>query len=195
MKRILSMVAAICVLIAPALHAQSKPEAEAKRDEVSLDRLIETFAAKSKKKIIVDPRVRAQPITYGMSSSVNYSELLAILAVNGYAAVESESFIYVLPVAEVRAMPIPTASDSKRYDDNEIVSKVIHVKNIPATSVIPALRPMVSQYAHLSALACANSLIVVDRYANVKRLQNVIEQLDKGEPLKARECSNDEPKK
>jgi general secretion pathway protein D len=176
--------------------AQSKPDPEAKIDTVPLDQFIETVSKKTSKKFIVDPRVRAQVIVYGVNSSaVSYRELLAILSINNFAAVEAEGLVYILPQADARFMPIPTVSGSKQYDDNEFVTKVIPIKSMPAGMLIPALRPMLPQFAHLSAIPCANSLVVVDHYANVKRIQSVIELLDKGGPLKARDCSNEEAKK
>jgi len=197
MKRMLVELTAVCLAGLPiAVGAQSKPEVETKFDTTPLDQLIEAVAKKTGKKIIVDPRVRAQVIVYGISSStVNYKELLAILSVNNFTAVESEGLVYVLPEADVRSMPIPTVSGSKQYDDNEFVTKIIPVKSMPAAMLVPSLRPMLPQYAHLASVNCANSLIVIDHFANIKRIQSVIELLDKGEPIKARDCSIEEAKK
>jgi general secretion pathway protein D len=203
MKRMLVELTAVCLISVPlAVGAQvkpdqAKPEVQAKLDNTLLEQLIEAVARKTGKKIIVDPRVRAQVVVYGISSStVSYKELLGILNINGYAAVESEGLVYVLPEAEVRSMPIPTLSGSKQYDDNEFVTKIIPIKSISAAMLVPALRPILPQYGHLAAINCANnSIIVIDHFANVKRIQSVIDLLDKGEPIKIRDCSNDEAKK
>jgi len=207
MKRMLVELCAVCLVCLPiGVGAQSKPEmakpemakpeVETKFDNAPLEQLIEAVAKKTGKKIIVDPRVRAQVIVYGISSStVNYKELSAVLNVNNFAAVENEGLVYVVPEADVRSMPIPTLSGSKQYDDNEFVTKIIPIKSMQAAMLVPALRPMLPQYAFLASVNCANSLIVIDHFANVKRIQNVIELLDKGEPLKARDCSTEEAKK
>ena len=47
---------------------------------------------------------------------------------------------------------------------------------------------MVPQYGHLVALPCVNKLILVDMYANVRRIESVIEALDVGEPFKPEKC-------
>jgi general secretion pathway protein D len=197
MKRMLVELIAVCLVSLPiAVGAQSKPEVETNVGNTQLDTLIEAVAKKTGKKFVVDPRVRAQVIVYGITSStVNYKELLAILSVNNFAALESEGLVYVVPETDVRSMPIPTLSGSKQHDDNEFVTKIIPIKSMPAAMLVPALRPMLAQYAHLASVNCANSLIVIDQFANVKRIQNVIESLDKGEPLKTRDCSTEEAKK
>ena len=197
MKRMLIQLAVVVLVSLPiTVGAQSKPGIPTNLDKAQLDTLIEAVAKATGKKIVVDPRVRAQAAVYGISSStVNYKELLAILSVNDFAAVESEGVVYVLPQTDARSMPIPTLSGSKQYDDNEFVTKIIPIKSMPAAMLVPSLRPMLPQYAHLASVPCANSLIVVDHFANVKRIQNVIELLDKGEPLKPRDCSIEEVKK
>jgi len=197
MKRMLIQLAVVLLISLPiTVVAQSKPGIPTNLDNAQLDTLIEAVAKATGKKIVVDPRVRAQAAIYGISSAtVNYKELLAILSVNDFAAVESEGVVYVLPQTDARSMPIPTLSGSKQYDDNEFVTKIIPIKSMPAANLVPALRPMMPQYAHLAAVTCANSLIVVDRFANVMRIQNVIELLDKGEPIKLRDCSGEEAKK
>ena len=201
MKRMLIELAAVClamvclVSLPITVGAQSKPEVAANLG-TQLDTLIEAVAKKTGKKMVVDPSVHAQVAVYGISSStVSYKELLAILSVNDFAALESEGLVYVVPEANVRSMPIPTLSGSKQHDDNEFVTKIIPIKSLPATMLVPMLRPMMPQYAHLAAIPCANNLLVVDRFANVKRIQNVIELLDKGEAFKARDCSIEEAKK
>jgi len=47
---------------------------------------------------------------------------------------------------------------------------------------------MLPQYAHLAADTCNNSLIIVDTFANVKRIEAIVRRLDVGEPFKAHAC-------
>jgi general secretion pathway protein D len=56
--------------------------------------------------------------------------------------------------------------------------------------MVPILRPMIPQMGHLAAFLCSNRLILVDTFANVQRIQRVIEELDVGEPLKTEKCEN-----
>ncbi len=51
-----------------------------------------------------------------------------------------------------------------------------------------AIVALIPQMGHLAALPCVNKLILVDRYANARRLQAIIETLAVGEPYKPRKC-------
>jgi general secretion pathway protein D len=53
------------------------------------------------------------------------------------------------------------------------------MNTMSAPQVVPILRPLLPQYAHLAALPEQNVLVIVDRYANVKRLTEIVLALDK----------------
>jgi len=67
------------------------------------------------------------------------------------------------------------------------------VKNGPAAFLVPILRPMLPQYAHLAAAVCSNSLLVVDSYANVRRIETIVKILDAGTPYKPEKCEMPNP--
>jgi type II secretory pathway component GspD/PulD (secretin) len=73
--------------------------------------------------------------------------------------------------------------------DAEFVSKIITVKSVPAAQLVPILRPLLPQAGHLVALPCANKLIIVDTFANIRRIQSIIDALDVGEPYATEKCS------
>jgi hypothetical protein len=60
---------------------------------------------------------------------------------------------------------------------------------VPATPLVPILRPLLPQMGHLAALPCVNKLIIVDTFASVRRIQAIIDALDVGEPYTPEKCS------
>jgi general secretion pathway protein D len=182
-----------------AAFAQSSPEksaaetASAERVEngVPFSKLIATVAKKTGKKFIVDPRVHGDAEIVGQdTSNISFSDLLTILHVYGYTAIESGGYVSVVPDAVARQVPTPQITGKETRPDAEFVTKVITVRNIPAVQLVPILRPMVPQMGHLAALPCVNKLIYVDTFANLQRLQAVIEALDVGEPYKPAKCDD-----
>lgn len=198
MKRASLACCAVLALSAISLvQAQSQTtSSERSGGGVYLENLIAQVAKKTSKKFIVDPRVRAEISLIGENiSNVDYPTLLTILETYNFAAVESGGYVRVIPVADARNLPVPTVVGNKEYPDSEVVSKVIPVKSVPVAAILQAVRPIIPNYAHLGLVSCSNTLILVDRYANVKRVSALIESLDKGEPLKQISCSAEEPKK
>ena len=54
--------------------------------------------------------------------------------------------------------------------------------------MVPILRPMMPQYAHLAAHADINMLIIVDRAANARRIADIVERLEKQAAAQKQSC-------
>ena len=162
---------------------------------VPIIKLIEIVARKTSKKFVLDPRVHAQvQLVGGDLNRIGYAELLTILHVYGYAAVESGDFVLVVPNSDIRAMPVPTLSGKETFPEYQYVSAVIPVTKLPAPSLVPILRPLVPTYGQLAAETCSNSLLMIDTYANIRRIESLIKALDVGETYKPPKCEPPGPK-
>jgi general secretion pathway protein D len=193
MSPLLRIVASLCLLIAAGTtlaDSPSPPTDTAAGAGVPISRLIAIVAKKTGKKFVVDPNVRADIVLIGQdSSNLSYSDLLTILKVYGFAGVESGGYVQILPDALARQVPMPTVTPKDTRPDAEIVQAVIFVKSISASYLVPMLRPMIPQYGHLAAFPCRNALIIVDSFANVRRIEAIIRALDTGEPYSPPSCN------
>jgi general secretion pathway protein D len=159
-----------------------------------LVQLIETVSKKTGKNFILDPRVSGNAVLIGIDpSKVTYADLLTILQVNGYAAVESGGLVRVIPDSVGRSAPSPLIDGNEKHPDAEVVTRVLRVKSIPAAQVVPILRSLLPQSAHLAAFPCTNELVIVDSYANVRRIESVVAAMDKGDPLTPPKCTSTPP--
>jgi general secretion pathway protein D len=155
-----------------------------------LVQLIETVSKKTGKNFILDPRVAGNAVLIGIDpSKVTYADLLTILQVNGYAAVESGGLVRVIPDSIGRSAPSPVIDGNDKHPDAEIVTRVIRVKSISSPQLVPILRSLLPQSAHLAAFPCTNELLIVDTYANVRRIEGIVATMDKGDPLTPPKCS------
>lgn len=194
----------ICVfgLAATAAHAQSStagaesasaatPPVE---NGVPIARLVSQVGHKTHKKFIVDPHIRADIALGDLSlPDLSYNDLQELLFVNGYILFEHDNYVEVLPNATARQSAVSVISGKETRPEHEIVTKILSAKNIAVVQLVPILRPMIPQYGHLAALPCTNKLIMVDTYANVRRIESVIEALDVGEPYKPEKCETPRP--
>ena len=85
-------------------------------------------------------------------------------------------------------MPLPQLKGKETYPDSQYVTAVIPIANLPAAALVPSLRPLIPSNGHLSAVACGNALILIDTYANVRRLQDLIKLIDMGRPYGPAKC-------
>ena len=65
-----------------------------------------------------------------------------------------------------------------RAGGDQIVTRVIWLQNTNPNDLIPALRPLMPQFAHLAAVAGTNALIVSDRAIIFIQLEILSRNLD-----------------
>ncbi len=150
--------------------------------DADLGQVIEAVSQVTGKTFIVDPRVRAQVTmlsTSPMSPAAFYEAFLAILQVHGFIAVPSGPVIKIIPDATARQVPGDDLPDRVSATSDEIVTQVIQVRNVSAGQLVPILRPMMPQSAHLAAYPSANMLILSDHAANVNRMIRIIQRIDR----------------
>src|SRR5262249_33588712 len=108
-------------------------------------------------------------------------------------ALERGDTVIVVPDAIARSLPVPLISANEKHPDAEVVTRIIHVRNMPAALLVPITRALVPQFGHLAAVTCSNDLILVDRFANVKRIEAIVQAVDTGEPYKPEKCTGPLP--
>lgn len=177
---------------ASSVALDSTAQSAGRSDGVPIEHLIAAVAKKTGKKYLIDPRVHGNIEILGQDiAAVTYSDLLSILLANGYTAVEDNNYISVIPVTSIRVMPLPLATGKESYPDGQFVTLVVTVKNTMAAVLVPILRPLLPTYGHLSAMPCTNQLLVVDNFANVKRIEKLITSLDVGSPYVPHSCQGE----
>ena len=170
-------------------ESEREPGADAQPPGVPIAKVIEIVARRTGKNYVLDSRVHGQVQLIGEEMNrISYAELLTILKLYGFTAVESGGYVLVVPESVIRAMPIPTLSGKQVFPDSQYVSAVIPVRTLPAATLVPILRPLLPQQGHLAAAVCANSILLVDTYANVQRIESLIKLLDSGDPYKPEKC-------
>ncbi|WP_180106152.1 type II secretion system secretin GspD [Acinetobacter sp. YH12085] len=148
--------------------------------DADLTAFINEVADITGKNFAVDPRVRGN-VTVISNKPLNKNEVydlfLGVLNVNGVVAIPSGNTIKLVPDSNVKSSGIPYDARHRASGD-QIVTRVIWLDNTNANDLIPALRPLMPQFAHLSAVAGTNALIVSDRASNIYQLETIIRNLD-----------------
>ncbi|MGR6620509.1 type II secretion system secretin GspD [Acinetobacter junii] len=148
--------------------------------DADLTAFINEVADITGKNFAVDPRVRGN-VTVISNKPLNKDEVydlfLGVLNVNGVVALPSGNTVKLVPDSNVKNSGIPYDSRSRAGGD-QIVTRVIWLQNTNPNDLIPALRPLMPQFAHLAAVAGTNALIVSDRAANIYQLENIVRNLD-----------------
>lgn len=171
--------AGLSLILAPAVVAQ---DFTVNLKETDIQELIKFVAEATNTTIVVDPSVKGM-VKVVSSRPVNSSELydlfLAILDVHGYTAVRSGGVVRIIQSKDARSASVPVADPAAGSGTNdEYVTQVLRLENISAAKLIPVLRPLVPQQAHMAAYAPSNAIIISDSAANIARIRDIIERMD-----------------
>ena len=150
--------------------------------DAEIGQVIEAVAAATGKTIIPDPRVRAQVTMLSqtpMTPDAFYEAFLALLSVHQFVAVESGGIIKIMPDANARQMPNIDLPSRVKSGSDEFITQIIAVRNVNAAQLVPVLRPLMPQSAHMAAYPNGNILILSDRASNVSRVLRIIERIDR----------------
>ena len=135
------------------------------------------------KNFIVDPRVKGNITVISskpMTANAVYELFLGVLSVNGFAAVPAGDTIKLVPDVNAKQNAIPFDTRGKAKGET-LVTRVIMLQNTNANELVPVIRPLLPQFAHLAAINGANALVISDHANNIIEIENLINSLDYGE--------------
>ena len=128
--------------------------------DTDIQEFIKFVADVTETTMVIDPNVKGK-VRVISSKPVTQAELydlfLSILDVQGYTAVRSGKVIRIVPAKDARSSPVPIMADQSAVGSDEYVTQVIRLDNISAAKLIPVLRPLVPQQAHMAAYAPSNA--------------------------------------
>jgi len=178
-SRKIAALALALALAAPA-HAAKPKTWKVNLKDADISALVAEVAEVTGRNFIVDPRVKGT-ITVISSKALTAGELyelfLGVLSVNGFAAVPSGSAIKIVPDVTAKQFGVPVDINLSRKGEG-LVTRVIRLDNTSAVDLVPILRPMMPQFAHLAAVPGANALVLSDHANNIESLTQIINQLD-----------------
>lgn len=101
----------------------------------------------------------------------------SVLAVQGFTALPSGNLWRIVPQAAVRegGGSVSTDDDLGRLD---IVTRLVQLKNFPATTAVGALRPLVASFGYIEAVVDTNTIVITDTSENVARIERIARALD-----------------
>lgn len=177
--RLTAVLLAVGLVVVPATQAQNYT---VNLKDTDIQELIKFVADVTGTTIVVDPGVKGK-VRVVSSKPVSKSELydlfLSILDVHGYTAVRSGGVVRVIQNKDARSSPVNVEAVSGTASNDEYVTQVIRLENISAAKLIPVLRPLVPQQAHMAAYAPSNAIIISDIRANINRILEIIDRMDR----------------
>ncbi|OED82888.1 type II secretion system secretin GspD [Vibrio crassostreae] len=136
------------------------------------------------KTIIVDPSVRGKIDVRSydvLNEEQYYSFFLNVLEVYGYAVVEMDSGVLkIIKAKDSKTSAIPVVGDSDMIKGDNVVTRVVTVRNVSVRELSPLLRQLndnagAGNVVHYDP---ANIILITGRAAVVNRLAEIIKRVD-----------------
>ena len=176
------LVLAIPLIPAPSAVADDSaaPRAEPAYPAVALAAVLDAVSDETGKTFVVETGVDGRIYTGALKPrEIDIATLHSLLFANGLAAVETDKLVRVLPVGRIRQQQLPLLGDAERdFAADEWVTHMVPTRNAEAVMLVPILRPLVPKQGHLVADPVSNTIVLIDRYANVQRIGTLIRRLD-----------------
>jgi len=135
--------------------------------------------------VVVSGTTLTDRITVISRSDLNLEEAVAlinsILKEKGYTAVMTGRVLKVATLTDAKKMNLPVSSGSDPdaiEPTDEVVTHIIPVRHATAASLAENLATLVPDTADFSANADTNTLIITDTKANIRRIVEIVSEVD-----------------
>ena len=148
--------------------------------QADVDGVARAMAAILGRDIVVDPRVTGKVTLYTdtpVSPAQAQAMFAAVLRGVGFALVESQGLLKVVPEAEAR-LQASMASDKPSPGRDVVETQVYRLAHENANNLVTVLRPLMSPNSTINVNAGNNSLVITDYRSNLQRLQTLVSALD-----------------
>jgi len=138
-----------------------------------------------KKTMIVDPNVRGKinVRSYDLLSEEQYYQFfLNVLEVYGFSAIERENnIVKIIRNKDAKTAAIPVIGSDSNIIGDEMVTRIVEVKNVTVRELVPLLRQLSDQAGggNVTNYDPANVIMLTGTAATVSRLVKIIERVDR----------------
>ena len=101
----------------------------------------------------------------------------SVLAVQGYAALPAGKLWRIVPRDTAREGGAMAGSEGDT-GPMDVVTRLVPLRNFPASTAVAALRPLVASFGYIEAIIDTNTLVITDTSENVRRIEGIARTLD-----------------
>ena len=188
-RHLVRLCAALMLAVALPAAAQDADTVTLNFVNADIDAVVKAVGEITGRNFVVDPRVKgtvnivsARPV----AKSLVYPTLLSALRMQGFAAVEADGVVKIVPEADAKTQAGPVQRGAVTASGERIVTQVIALRYESAAQLVTVLRPLITPNNTIAAYVPGNAIIVTDYADNLKRIDRIVASLDQapaGEPM------------
>jgi general secretion pathway protein D len=174
-------VLALATLLIPSLGAAEEERWQLAMNNAQLRDIVEEMSVILGTTVILDPKVEGR-VTVMSRQALDREGVrrlfYSVLDAHNFTVIDQGDRILITPVTEAKTRA--SQGDSKAVGDGQFVTEVIALGASTAADLAGLVRPLVSVNGYVGPSVSANALVVTDTASNVRRVGQVVRQLDSG---------------
>jgi general secretion pathway protein D len=150
--------------------------------DVDLPVLIKFISEQTKKNFIFDERVQGKITIISprrISLDEAYNVFLSVLHVKGFATVEQENTIKIVPLREIKQEDLPTETGRGEEPGSRFITRLIPLKHVDVAEIVTLLTPLISKDGLLTSFPPSNTLILIDSRSNIDKVLRILGEIDR----------------
>ena len=148
-----------------------------------IESVARTLAPLSSRNLVIDPRVKGT-VTLSTDNPVSpsdaWAQFLAVLRLQGFAAVETRGLVKIVPEAEAKLQggSVLEVDKAPASGSGQVVTQIFRLQHEQAANLVPVLRPLITANNTINLTPGTNTLVITDYADNLQRIARIVSALD-----------------
>lgn len=177
----LSLLFLQAIAASPAQAQQEVKEVMLDFDDVDIRLFIRVISELTGKNFIIDNNVRGKVTVVSpqkLTVRQAYDVFQSVLAVNGFALVESGEATKIVPDQNMSGFDLPVHSRRILKSEDQFITQIIPIKYLEATALQALIKPLLSRQATILVPPSDDLLIITDYMSNIRKVDQVLDEID-----------------
>jgi len=150
--------------------------------DVDIATVVKFISEITKKNFVFDERVKGA-ITIIAPSRLSVDEAFSlftsVLELKGFTIIPSGKVYKIVPIAQAKQFGTEIIRDEETAVSDAYITRLIPLRSISSANAVNFLQPIISKDGYISSFGPSNMLMIVDSAANIGRIINILESIDK----------------
>ncbi len=152
--------------------------------EVDIPVVVKFISEVTGKNFVFDEKVKGVVTILAPSKlSVDdaFSLFTSVLELKGFTIISSGKVYKIVPVSQAKQSGTELLKEEKGTVNDTYITRLIQLKSISSSKAMNFLQPLISKDGHISSFGPGNMMLIVDSSANIEKLLNILESIDKSD--------------
>ncbi len=152
--------------------------------EVDIPVVVKFISEVTGKNFVFDEKVKgAVTILAPSKLSVDdaFSLFTSVLELKGFTIISSGKVYKIVPVSQAKQSGTELLKEENGTVNDTYITRLIQLKSISSSKAMNFLQPLISKDGHISYFGPGNMMLIVDSSANIEKLLNILESIDKSD--------------